>query len=251
MGALHEGHLSLVRRSKETCQRTVVSIFVNPTQFGPGEDFQRYPRDIDQDLAALEPFDVDCVFAPETSELYPPEFSSYVLPPAVSRPLEGEIRPGHFQGVATIVLKLLNLVRPNRAFFGQKDFQQSLVVRHMVRDLDVPVDIEICPTVRDVDGLALSSRNRYLTSDQRATALSLYRSLQHARMMVRQGESDGRTIMRAMQQILIDAGVSSVDYAVVCDPETLQLAEQVRRTVVALLACRIGATRLIDNMVLE
>ena len=250
MGALHDGHLSLVSQSKQTCQRTVVSIFVNPTQFAAGEDYEKYPRSIDADLALLDPFDVDYVFAPTTSELYPSEFSTYVQPPLVSRVLEGEYRPTHFQGVATIVLKLFQLVQPNVAFFGQKDFQQSLVIRHMVRDLNLPVDVAVCATLREHDGLALSSRNRYLSVSQRQIALSLYRCLQHVRTAVLDGETDGKSLMAEMNQMLIDGGVSSIDYAVLCNPDTLEIANRIAPPVVALIACRVGATRLIDNVLI-
>jgi pantoate--beta-alanine ligase len=251
MGALHEGHLSLVRHSRQTCQRTVVSIFVNPTQFAAGEDYQKYPRPIAEDLAMLEPLGVDVVLAPPVAELYPPDFSTYVQPPQVSRGLEGEMRPTHFQGVATIVLKLFELVRPDVAVFGQKDYQQALVIQHMVRDLNVPVDIAVRPTFRDADGLALSSRNRYLSPAQRVVALSLYHCLQRARTSVLDGETDGRALMAQMSQWLIDGGVSSIDYAVLCDPTTLEIANAIRRPVVALVACRVGTTRLIDNVVIE
>jgi pantoate--beta-alanine ligase len=202
-------------------------------------------------LTLLEPLGVDLVFAPPVSELYPAEFSTYVQPPQVSRVLEGEYRPNHFQGVATIVLKLFELVRPDVAVFGQKDYQQALVIRHMVRDLHVPVDIAVRPIFRDPDGLALSSRNRYLDAAQRQIALSLYQCLQRTRTSVLDGETDGRALMAEMNQWLIDGGVSSVDYAVLCDPATLELANAIRRPVVALVACRVGTTRLIDNVMID
>ncbi len=251
MGALHEGHLSLVRQSKATCQRTVVSIFVNPIQFAAGEDFEKYPRAIDEDLLQLEPLGVDVVFAPTVSELYPSEFSTYVQPPQVSRLLEGEYRPTHFQGVATIVLKLFELVQPATAFFGHKDYQQALVIRHMVRDLNVPVEVFVCPTLREGDGLALSSRNRYLNPMQRTIARSLYDCLKHVRTAVLAGETDGRALMAEMNQLLRAGGVSSIDYAVLCDPETLEIVQTIRRPVIALIACRVGSTRLIDNVLIE
>ena len=251
MGALHDGHLSLVRHSKATCARTVVSIFVNPTQFAAGEDFEKYPRTIEEDLGQLERLGVEFVFTPTVSELYPSGFSTYVQPSHVSRVLEGEYRPTHFQGVATVVLKLFELVQPAVAFFGQKDYQQALVIRHMVRDLNIPVEVAVCPTLRDDDGLALSSRNRYLNPDQRATALSLHRCLQHVRASVLDGKTDGQALMDEMNQMLLAAGVSSIDYAVVCDPENLEIAIAVRRPVVALIACRVGPTRLIDNVLIE
>lgn len=251
MGALHEGHLSLVRQSKALCQRTVVSIFVNPTQFAAGEDFEKYPRVIGEDLQQLEPLGVDLVFTPTVGELYPPDFSTYVQPPQVSRVLEGEYRPTHFQGVATIVLKLFELVQPTIAFFGQKDYQQALVIRRMVRDLHVPVEVFVAATIREPDGLALSSRNRYLNPDQRQIARSLFHALQHVRTAVLDGESDGAHLMAEMNQMLLEGGVSSIDYAVLCDPETLEVLSTVRRPLVALIACRVGSTRLIDNVLIE
>jgi pantoate--beta-alanine ligase len=250
MGALHAGHLSLVEQSRRSCRRTVVSIFVNPTQFAAGEDFGKYPRSLEADLALLQPLEVDVVFAPDVAELYPPGFSTLVLPPQVSRTLEGEFRPTHFQGVATIVLKLLQLVQPDIAFFGQKDFQQALVVQHMVRDLNIPVDVFVCPILRDSDGLALSSRNRYLDAGQRRIALSLFRTLQHARTAILDGESDAHALMAEMNQSLIDGGVTSVDYAVVARPDTLEVSPTIIRPVVALIACRVGSTRLIDNLLI-
>lgn len=250
MGALHDGHLSLVRQSKQTCQRTVVSIFVNPTQFAAGEDYEKYPRSFDADLTLLEPLEVDFVFAPTLVELYPPDFSTRVQPPRVSQVLEGEYRPTHFQGVATVVLKLFQLIQPQVAFFGQKDFQQSLVIQHMVRDLNVPVEVAVCPTLREHDGLALSSRNRYLSAAQRKIALSLYRCLQHVRTAILDGETDGQAAMAEMNQMLIDGGVNSIDYAVICNPDTLEIANTIAPPVVALIACRVGATRLIDNVLI-
>lgn len=251
MGALHEGHLSLIHHSKRICQRTVVSIFVNPTQFAAGEDYNKYPRTIEDDTKMLTALDVDFVFAPPVSELYPSDFSTYVQPPHVSRLLEGEFRPTHFQGVTTIVLKLLHLVQPQVAFFGQKDFQQALVIRQMVRDLNVPTDIFVCPIFRDADGLALSSRNRYLSPQQRQIARSLYRCLQHVRTSVLDGETDGHALMAEMNQMLIDGGVTSIDYAVICQPDTLKIVTTIVTPVVALIACRVGATRLIDNLIIE
>lgn len=251
MGALHEGHLSLVRASFQRCHRTVVSIFVNPTQFGPGEDFQKYPRTLDEDLGVLEPLGVDFVFVPSVEEIYPAADATAVLPSAVSRPLEGEFRPHHFQGVATVVLKLFQIVQPHIAFFGQKDYQQSLVVRQMVRDLNVPLEVVVCPTLRGHDGLALSSRNRYLNPAERAAALSLFRSLKNVRTAIRNGVNDAQQLTRQMEQDLIAGGVTSIDYAALCDPETLQRVPSVELPIMALIACRVGATRLIDNLRIE
>lgn len=251
MGALHEGHLSLVRASFNRCRRTVVSIFVNPTQFGEGEDFQKYPRVLDADLMLLEPLGVDFVFVPAVEEIYPESCSTAVLPPKVSQGLEGQFRPNHFQGVATVVLKLFEIVRPRVAFFGQKDYQQSLVVRHMVRDFHLPIEIVVCPTLRDQDGLAMSSRNRYLSSRERSIALSLFRSLKNVRTAIHNGATDGAELSRQMHRDLTQGGISSIDYAIVCDPHTLEPIQKVQGPVVALVACRVGTTRLIDNLWIE
>ena len=206
MGALHEGHLSLVRRSVQQCDATVVSIFVNPTQFGPHEDFSRYPRTFAGDLKMLAAESVNLVFAPADEQMYPEDFSTYVDPPAVGDRLEGECRPGHFRGVATVVLKLFQSVPADVAFFGQKDFQQCLVIQHMVRDLNVPIEIEICPTVREPDGLAMSSRNQYVAAEHRQQALALSRCLERAAEMFRQRERGSQTILAQMRQVLSDAG---------------------------------------------
>lgn len=210
-----------------------------------------YPRTLDSDLAQLDSAGVDMAFVPSSDEMYPADASTSVVPPAVARLLEGDIRPTHFQGVTTVVLKLLNIVRPDVACFGQKDYQQALVVQQMVRDLNVPVEIRIAPTVRELDGLALSSRNRYLTADQRAVALSLWRALRWAATEMERGAEDGLELMNGMQQILIDGGVDRIDYAVVCDPRTLAILDWLRRPAVALVAARVGTTRLIDNWIVR
>ncbi len=252
MGALHEGHLSLVRRSVSECEVTVVTIFVNPTQFGPHEDFTRYPRTLDRDLDLLASVGADLVFAPPVEDVYPEGFSTYVDPPAVSKPLEGECRPGHFRGVATIVLKLFNLTTATIAYFGQKDYQQSLVIRHMVRDLDVPIQIRVCPIVREPDGLAMSSRNRYLEPDERRRALGLSQALEQAAFMFRNGQRDATTLLNAMRQQLATEGVTKIDYVALADPDTLAPVEDVVSPgTVALIAAHVGQTRLIDNQILE
>lgn len=252
MGALHEGHLSLVRRSLESCDHTIVTIFVNPTQFAHDEDLEKYPRTMEQDLQMLEQAGVQHVFAPAASELYPDGFSTSIEAPKVALPLEGEFRPEHFAGVATIVLKLLNVTDADIAFFGQKDFQQACVIKAMVADLNVNTRIEVCPIVRESDGLALSSRNRYLSDDERQRALTLSRTLEHVRTLVMdEGLRDGFEIVTEMRQMLIDGGVDSVDYATIADPVTLQTLEQVELPAVALIAAHVGATRLIDNLLLE
>ncbi len=247
MGALHEGHLSLVRRSVATCDFTVATIFVNPTQFGPQEDFSQYPRTEDADRALLAREKVDLIFAPPANVIYPAGFSTYVEPPAVARPLEGECRPGHFRGVATIVLKLFNLVNADRAFFGQKDYQQSRVIEDMVRDLDLSVKIEVCPIVREPDGLAMSSRNRYLSADERERALSLSKALRVVTQLTQQGDRDGPNLHRQMLAILIAGGVTDVDYATLVDSQTLQAVADVTDDTIALIAAHVGNTRLLDN----
>jgi len=250
MGALHQGHLALVKRSIESCGVTVVSIFVNPTQFAANEDLGQYPRPVEHDLALLSDVGADLVFMPGTNEVYPDGCTTLVKPPAVARKLEGESRPTHFQGVATVVLKLFNMVQPDVAFFGQKDYQQTLVVKHMVRDLNLPVAIEVCPIVRDEDGLALSSRNVFLSTEDRQAALALNRTLKQTVEMIEQGENDGRVIMAEMTQSLIECGVTETDYAVIVDADTLELQETVRRPAALLVAAQVGTTRLIDNLIL-
>ncbi len=248
MGALHEGHLSLVRASQARVDRTIVTLFVNPTQFAPGEDLDRYPRPRERDLSLLRSLEVDAVFAPDTETMYPPGATTSVRPPRVATRLEGESRPHHFEGVCTVVLKLFNLGQPHVAFFGQKDFQQTVVIERMIEDLNVPVQIQVCPIVRDPDGLAMSSRNVYLSTEQRQSALGLYRALSAAAEAVRDGETDAHLLMTEMRQTLVDAGVDSIDYAVIADPRELTVLDRIDGPAIALVACRVGQTRLIDNM---
>ncbi|MEN6457471.1 MAG: pantoate--beta-alanine ligase [Thermoguttaceae bacterium] len=250
MGALHEGHLSLVRAARSECDCTVVSIFVNPSQFGPNEDFAKYPRTLDADTALLAGCGADIVFAPSSEEVYRPEHATWVEPGPVAGPLEGECRPGHFRGVATIVLKLFHLVQPDVAFFGQKDYQQSVVIRRMVSDLNVPVRVQVCPTIREPDGLALSSRNRYLGPDERRQALVLSKSLELAARLVAEGQRHSATILAKMRELIATAPDARIDYAALVDPETLQPVEAVAGVTMAVLAVQIGATRLIDNYLL-
>jgi pantoate--beta-alanine ligase len=247
MGALHAGHESLVRICREECAFTAVTIFVNPTQFGPAEDFTRYPRPLDEDLSRCRAAGVDLVFLPEAESIYPAGFSTYVEVEGLSSVLEGASRPGHFRGVATVVLKLLNLVAADRAYFGRKDFQQQLLVRKMCRELDLPVEIRTCPTVREPDGLALSSRNRYLSAGERQTALSLSRALQLAEERLQHGERDVAAVCGAMRNLLETAGARP-DYAVIADPETLDELKVPTQNMVALVAAQVGRTRLIDNV---
>ena len=250
MGALHKGHLSLVEKSTNQCDATIVSIFVNPTQFAPNEDLSQYPRPLDRDLQLLAEAGVDLVFIPGVEDVYPEGCTASVNPPAVARKLEGESRPTHFAGVATVVLKLFHMTGADVAYFGQKDHQQSQVVKHMVRDLNVPIEIVVCPTVRDDDGLALSSRNAYLSDEERVVALSLHRTLCETARMIEQGENDGRAIMAFMTQALIEGGVTETDYATIVDAETLAPLETVILPAALLVAARIGKTRLIDNRII-
>ncbi len=251
MGALHEGHLSLVRAARQQCDVVVATIFVNPTQFAPHEDFAKYPRTLEADLEALSAAGCDLVFVPDQREIYPPGSSTFVDPPTVSQPLEGVCRPGHFRGVATIVLKLFQLIPADKAYFGQKDYQQTCVIRHMVRDLKLPIEIIVCPTVREPDGLALSSRNRYLSPAERRQALALSQALAEAERLVVGGARDPRHVAQTMHDVLAKAGIQRVDYATLADPETLAEMPAIVGPVVALIACYVGTTRLIDNRLLN
>jgi pantoate--beta-alanine ligase len=247
MGALHDGHLSLVDAAQAACQFTVVTIFVNPTQFGPREDLARYPRTLAEDLRQLHQKRVDLVFLPDPDEIYPPGYSTYVEPPSVATPWEGRLRPGHFRGVATVVLKLFQLAPADVAYFGQKDYQQALVVRRMVDDLNVPIEICVCPTVREPDGLALSSRNRYLAVQERQRATAIYRSLRRGEALIRQGQVRADAIRAEMENELRAAGFDPIDYVALADPESLVEQHEVHLPVVLLIAARLGQTRLIDN----
>ena len=247
MGALHAGHLSLVQASKRECEITVVSIFLNPTQFSSREDLDQYPRSYSADLELLANHGVDYVFAPEREEMYPAEFSTLVSPPDVAKTLEGRCRPKHFRGVATIVLKLIQVIPADTAYVGQKDYQQTLVIRHMVRDLNVPIRIVTCPTIRDDDGLAVSSRNTHLTAGERQQALALSRSLHMASELIEQGQRDAAAVIAKMRQVLSDAGVSRIDYIALVHPQTLAEIRHVNEPTLAAVAAHIGTTRLIDN----
>ena len=250
MGALHDGHLSLVRRAQRACNVVVVSIFVNPTQFGPGEDLARYPRNLEKDLSLLAPLEVGVAFAPGVADVYPAGFDSFVEPGALAAALEGASRPGHFRGVATVVLKLLNIVRPDAVCFGQKDFQQALLIRHLVEDLNLDVRLVICPIVREPDGLAKSSRNAYLSPQDRQAALALYHSLQRAQELADAGETDAGKIVEEMKRVFAAEPRIALDYAVLVNPARLEPVERVTAGCVALVAARIDATRLIDNWII-
>jgi len=251
MGALHQGHLSLIHRAREECDVVVVTIFVNPTQFAPEEDLDTYPRTLESDLAECSTAGVDLVFCPDVETLYPDHYSTYIEENKISTVLEGEFRPGHFRGVATIVLKLLNIVQPDFAYFGQKDYQQQLLVRKMCEDLNVPVDIRTCPTVREEDGLALSSRNRYLSDGERETALAISRYLRETRQQWQEGLENLDRIRSDLLEKLSNTEKMKVDYACVVDAQTLAEAESPAEKMVALVAAHVGKTRLIDNMILK
>jgi pantoate--beta-alanine ligase len=249
MGYLHAGHISLVRRARRENDQVIVSIYVNPTQFGPHEDFTRYPRDLPRDLAMLEVEQVDYVFAPEhNEEMYPIGSATYVVleGPIVER-LEGVSRPGHFRGVATVVTKLFEIVRPTIAYFGQKDAQQAAVIQRMTSDLFLDIQIQVAPIIREPDGLAMSSRNVYLQGDDRAAATVLYRALQAARAMIDDGERNGDKIREAMRRVILAEPRAHLDYVSVCDPATMVELDEVRPPALLPLAVRIGPARLIDN----
>lgn len=251
MGALHAGHRSLLDAARARGEFVVATIFVNPTQFGPGEDFSIYPRPIDADLAVCRDAGVDLVFHPDAETIYPPGFATFVEVERLSDVLEGAHRPGHFRGVATVVLKLLNLVQPDSLLLGQKDYQQQLVLRRMVADLDLPIEVVTCPTIRDSDGLALSSRNVRLASEDRAAALVIPTALDEARAKLLAGESDVAAVRRAMRFRLEATPGVAVDYATVADADTLAELDAPAPRMVALIAARVGKVRLIDNMPVE
>ncbi len=250
MGFLHDGHLSLVRRARAECTSVVASVFVNPTQFAPSEDLADYPRDLDRDARLLEEAGTDLVLAPPVESLYPEGYDTWVTVERLTERLEGASRPTHFRGVATIVAKLFNLVRPERAYFGQKDGQQALVVRRLIRDLDFDIDLVVFPTVREPDGLAMSSRNAYLSPEEREAAAILYRSLQHAESLYANGERDASKLRGEMERLLRTEPLARPDYVSVADAEDLTELETVDRKALVSLAVRIGKTRLIDNTIL-
>jgi len=248
MGYLHAGHLSLVGESKKRADVTVVSIFVNPTQFGPQEDFKKYPRDLDKDSAYLREAGVDCLFHPDASDVYPPGYRTYVEVQGLQDRLCGKSRPEHFRGVATVVLKLFNIVSPDLAFFGAKDAQQVKIIERMAADLDLSVEVVTCPLVRETDGLALSSRNAYLGPEERRAALVLSRSLRWAEKAVAAGERDAATLVAGIRSAIETEPLARVDYVEAVDPETLEPVAEVRGGVLVALAVFIGPTRLIDNI---
>ncbi len=251
MGALHAGHRSLIQRARRTCGTVVVSLFVNPLQFGPAEDYRRYPRDLSQDLARCREENVDLVFVPKLETLYPQDFQTTVAVKTLSRRWEGEQRPAHFQGVTTVVTKLLNLVRPARAFFGQKDYQQCCVIRQLVQDLDLDTRIILCPTIRESDGFALSSRNDYVTKSQRQRALALYQALSAGKAAIAEGMRRADLVEKNMTKVLNAGPGLTIDYLACCDARTLEPLSRLRGTVVLLGAIRIGGVRFIDNVIVR
>jgi len=250
MGYLHEGHLSLVRRARQECDHVVVSIFVNPTQFGPQEDLSTYPRDLEHDLSLIEPLGTDLVWIPTAEIMYPKDYQTWVQVETVTRPLEGAMRPGHFRGVTTVVAKLFNGVQPHKAYFGQKDAQQVAVIRQMTRDLNFPIEIVVCPIVREPDGLAMSSRNVYLDAEERKAATVLYRSLNGAKNLYENGERDAETLRLFMREVLATELLAQMQYVSCADYDTLEELETVTGKALLSLAVYVGKTRLIDNLVL-
>jgi pantoate--beta-alanine ligase len=250
MGYLHKGHLALVRQARNENSTVVASIFVNPTQFGPSEDLSSYPRDLDRDLKLLDEKKTDVVFVPSDTEMYPPLFSSWIDVERVTERLEGASRPGHFRGVATVVAKLLNIVQPTKAYFGQKDAQQAIVVKRMVADLNMDLEIAVVPTVRENDGLAMSSRNIYLNAEERQAATSLFKALSLAKELWQGGERDADRIRHLMASLIQKEPLARIDYVSIADAATLEELAVVDRTALASLAVRIGKTRLIDNTLL-
>ena len=251
MGALHIGHISLIEAAVDKCDFVVVSIFINPTQFGPGEDLEKYPRPFEDDLEVCRKAGVDVVFAPTPEQIYPVENLTWVDVEKLTEPLCGQFRPGHFRGVTTVCAKLFNIVAPDIAFFGQKDAQQAIVIKRMAADLNMPLEIVICPTVREPDGLAVSSRNQYLTAEQRKDAAYIYKSLQKCRQMIDAGIADTQKIIVEMRKILQQASSIKIEYVSIVDAETLQNIDQTIGKVLAAVAVGIGPARLIDNILVD
>ncbi len=251
MGYLHDGHLALVKQAKAENAAAVVSIFVNPTQFGPREDFASYPRNTERDLALLKKIKTDIIFMPSAAEMYPPRFDSWVEVGKVSERLEGASRPTHFRGVTTVVAKLFNIVEPTKAYFGQKDAQQALVIQKMAADLNMNLEVVVCPTVREPDGLAMSSRNTYLNPEERRAAVVLYQSLTRAQQLWAKGEKNAECIRQEMTSLIKKQPLANIDYISIADNETLEELKEVRSPALVSMAVKIGKTRLIDNVVLE
>lgn len=251
MGALHEGHTALVKRARQECSRVIASVFVNPKQFGPKEDYKKYPRDLEKDAEKLAAVGVDALFAPETTDVYPEGFRTYVNVEGISERLEGRSRPGHFRGVSTVVLKLFEIVQPHFAYFGRKDAQQVRIISEMTRDLNLDAEIVVCPVVREADGLALSSRNGYLSAEERKAATALHRALVAARNELSAGLRDAMHLQTVMRRILEEEMLATVDYAEIVSADRFEPVVRVVRPSYVLLAVFIGKTRLIDNLLIE
>jgi len=249
MGCLHEGHLSLIRKARKECDEVIVSIFVNPTQFGEGEDYQRYPRNLERDINLSEREGVDVIFAPSVEDMYPENYSTFVqVEGKLSSVLEGASRPGHFRGVCIVLTKLFNIINPDLSFFGEKDYQQALIVKKMVRDLNIPTRIVLLPTVREKDGLAMSSRNSYLNEKERKAATILYKSLKEAKKWIKDGEKDPSQIIDKMRSFIAKEPLAKIDYIAIVDSESLKEVKEIKRGDLIALAVYIGKVRLIDNM---
>ena len=251
MGALHEGHISLMRNARAENDKLIVSIFVNPTQFDSRNDFKSYPRRLDKDIKIAESEKVDIVFAPNAEELYDEEFCTYVLQTKLTEPLCGKLRPGHFKGVTTIITKLFNIIKPDGAYLGQKDYQQNIVIKRLVRDLNMTIDIKILPTARDKDGLAFSSRNKHLNPQERSNALCIYNSLLKAKTMYSSRVKDANKIIEEMTSIIKSEKCTEIDYVSIVNHNTLEDVSRINGKAVAAVAVRVGDTRLIDNIILE
>jgi pantoate--beta-alanine ligase len=251
MGALHEGHTALVRRAKQECSPVVASIFVNPKQFGPNEDFAKYPRKLESDSEKFSAAGVDKLFLPDAAEIYPPSFRTYVTVEGLSDRLEGRSRPGHFRGVATVVMKLLEIVQPHYAYFGRKDAQQVRIISQMVRDLNLDTEIVVCPIIREPDGLALSSRNAYLSADERRAATILHRALEATRAQLTAGVRDALQLQTTMRKVIAAEPLATVDYAEIVDADAFEPITRIARPCYAALAVFLGKTRLIDNLYVE
>jgi pantoate--beta-alanine ligase len=251
MGALHQGHLSLIKRARLQCSSVVASIFVNPTQFSPSEDFAKYPRNLPADTEKLENAGVQCLFLPEAKEIYPQNYSTYVNVDGLSERLEGRIRPGHFRGVSTVVMKLLQIVQPQFAYFGRKDAQQAAIISRMTKDLNLHSEIVVCPIEREADGLAMSSRNVYLQGIDRQSATVLHRALQAAQLLLQSGTRDATPLQSAMHRVLKEESRSKIDYAEIVDAETFEPLTHVNRKAYVLVAAKFGETRLLDNMLVD
>ncbi len=251
MGALHIGHISLIETAVKKCDFVVVSIFVNPTQFGPGEDFEKYPRPLEADLEICEKAGVDVVFAPTPEQMYPSENITWVNVEKLTETLCGRSRPGHFRGVTTVCAKLFNIVAPDVAFFGQKDAQQAIVIKRMVADLNMPLEIVVCPTVREPNGLAVSSRNKYLTKEQKQDAAYIYKSLQKCQEMIKAGTKDAGAIISEMKKVLNQVPSIEIEYVSIVDARNLQSIDRIAGKILAAVAVRIGPARLIDNIIVD